>query len=163
MVAPSSVEQAASETDQPTENHLLVTLGEETYSIHGDSVREIARWREPLAVPGAVAALPGIISQRGVILPVIDVRALIGMSPTAPNRLTRYVICHHDEVNMALLVDTVSDFIAIESQSLTPVPSGLDPQRSRFLRAIFRRDDLPVVVLDISAIISTVRAGIGVQ
>jgi purine-binding chemotaxis protein CheW len=53
---------------------LIVQLDRERYALPSAAVREIARYRPCTPVPGAPAALPGIISQRGAILPVVDLR-----------------------------------------------------------------------------------------
>lgn len=152
-------ETTATDSESEARSFLLLQLGDELYSIRGDSVREIARWREPLPVPGAPPVLPGIISQRGTVLPVVNTAALLGLAESQPERTTRFVIVAHDEVEMALVVDAVTDIINLSSEELEPVPSGLDPQRARLLQAITRLEDKPVAVLDLAAIITTLRTG----
>ncbi len=153
-VSPTSIEQYHTDS-----SYLLANLADETYLMPGYAVREIARWREPLPVPGAPPALPGIINQRGIILPVVDLRNLVGLGEIVPTRLTRYVIVSVDETDMALVVDSVTDIITLHESDMGPVPSALDPQRGRLLRAVTRLEDNPVSLLDLEAIINILRTG----
>lgn len=158
MVLPVSLPGIDQEHDSTS--YLLFRLGDELYAAHVEQVREIARWREPLAVPGAPPSLPGIINQRGVILPIIDTRLLLGLEISPPDRSTRFVLVHASEVDMALLVDSVVDIVQIATERLEPVPSTLDPQRGRLLQAVMRIDDRPVSILDPSAIVTALSPGV---
>jgi purine-binding chemotaxis protein CheW len=147
------------DTDRDGVTYLLLHVGAEIYAVQGDSVREIARWHDPVIVPGSPPVLPGIINQRGVILPVINTYALFGLPESAPSRSSRYVIVQYDDIDMALVVDAVTDLINLSTQELEAVPAALDPQRARLLKAIARMDDMPVALLDLAPIITMLRSG----
>lgn len=147
-------------SEQNQQTYLLLHIGDEVYAVAGEHVREIARWREPLAVPGTPPVLPGILSQRGIVLPVVNMHALLGLSDAPIDRATRFVIIHYDEVDMALVVDSVTDLIPLSAEQMEPLPSTLDPQKGRLLQAIVRMEDRPVAVLDLATIIATLRSGV---
>jgi purine-binding chemotaxis protein CheW len=142
-----------------TQPYLVVCLGEESYGIPGDCVREITRWREPTPVPGAPVVLPGIINQRGLIVPVVNMHPLLGLSPMTPHRATRYVIMKHNDVSMALQIDAAADFVELPMDSFEPPPPTFEPQHARFLRAIVRLGNQPVALLDPAILIAVLRAG----
>lgn len=146
-------------TDQSAITYLLLHIGDEIYAVQGDSVREIARWREFVPVPGSPPVLPGIINQRGIILPVVNMHELFGLSASSPDRSSRFVIVQYDDVDMALMVDAVTDLKNFSVSELEAVPAALDPQRARLLKAIARLDDRPVAMLDLSAMTSMLRSG----
>lgn len=137
--------------------YLVVRCGGELYAIASAAVREITRWRAPTPVPGAPALLPGIISQRGVVLPVIDLRLLLALPADPPDRAARLVICHHEPVDLALLVDSVEDLAQIGAADLAQPPAGLDPRRARLLAAIAHQADMPLAILDLAAIVAAVQ------
>lgn len=145
------------ETTDTETSFLLVRLGNEHYAIQGTHVREIMRWREPLQVPGAPPALPGIISQRGVVLPVVDMRLMLGFPDTPPDRTTRYVLVSHNDVEMAWHVDAVADLVTLPPEMMEPVPATLDAHRARLLKAVSRLDDAPVAVLEPGAVVNALR------
>lgn len=140
---------------------LLVRVADELYALAGLSVREIVRWRTPTPVPGAPAVIPGIISQRGVVLPVVDLRLALGLPATPPARSTRLVVAQHEATDLALLVDAVLDLASIAAASLAQPPVALEPGRARFLAAVARHGDQPLGVINLAALIAAVQEGLG--
>ena len=139
--------------------YLLLRLGEEVYGVPGVCVREITRWHAPTTVPGAPPSLPGIINQRGFVMPVVNVHPLLGLPDVSPDRATRYVILQHEDVDLALIVDMVLDLLELPAATFQPLPAALDPQRARLLHALVWLDDQPVALIDLAALIATLRMG----
>jgi purine-binding chemotaxis protein CheW len=138
---------------------LLLQLAGELYSIPSASVREVVRYRAYTPVPGSPPSLPGILSQRGVILPVVELRPLLGLTIAPITRAARLVVVAHQEIDMALLAEAVLDLAALPAESLQPLPAALDPARARFLRGIARHEQQPVMMLDLDELIAGLRAG----
>ena len=138
---------------------LLIQLAGELYGVPSSSVREVLRYREYTAVPGAPPSLPGILSQRGMILPVVELRPLLGLEIAPITRATRLVVVAHQDIDMALLVEMVLDLAALPADSVEPLPAALDPTRARFLRGIARHEQQPIALLDLDELIASLRAG----
>jgi purine-binding chemotaxis protein CheW len=148
------------QTDAPAPlDVLLIQLSGELYGLPSASVREVLRYRSYTPVPGAPPTLPGILSQRGIILPLVELRPLLGFAITEVTRATRLVIVAHNDVDLALLVEAVLDLAALPADTLGPLPAALDPARARFLRALAQYDQRPVALLDLDEIIASLRAG----
>lgn len=143
--------------DRPTQSLLLVRLDQEIYGVPSSQIREVARHREPTPVPGAPPSLPGILNQRGTILPVVDPRLILGLAQSPLTRASRLVVAVSDDVEMALLVDGVLDIVDIPSDTLEPVPGALDPARGRMLRGVARFGEHPVIMLDLGELVSSLR------
>lgn len=141
-------------SSQPqTSVYLYVRLAAEHVALVGTAVREIMRWRTPTPVPGAPPTIPGLINQRGQILPVIDARLLLGLPAAPPDRTTRLIWVHHEQIDAALLVDAVVDLITIEAGQIEPPPINLVGAAQRAIQAIYRyRDDLSIAILDPAAL-----------
>jgi purine-binding chemotaxis protein CheW len=137
---------------------LLIQLAGELYAIPSGSVREVLRHRAYTPVPGAPPSLPGVLSQRGLILPVIEMHPLLGLEPAPIDRATRLVVVSHADVDMALLVEAVLDLDTLPADSVEPVPAALDPARARFLRGIVQHHEQPVALLDLDELIAGLRA-----
>lgn len=142
--------------EAPSTDLLLLQLGDERYAVAGLAVREIDRWRAPTPVPGAPPALPGIISQHGAILPVVDLRALLGMPPSQPGRATRLVMVQHEGLDLALLVDVVIDLIRLPTAELEPPPTA-DHRRARLITAVGRYEDRPLGLIDLGGLIAALQ------
>ncbi len=138
---------------------LLLRLAGELYGIPSASVREVVRYRAYTPVPGSPPSLPGILSQRGTILPVVELRPLLGLVIVPVTRAARLVIVTHQEIDMALLVEAVLDLAALPADTLQPLPAALDPARARFLRGIARHEQQPVALIDLDELIAGLRAG----
>jgi len=144
----------------PTEtlDVLLVELSGELYALPSSSVREVMRYRDYTHVPGAPPTLPGILNQRGTILPVVDLQSLLGLASAPPTRATRLVVVAHNDIDMALLAERVLDLVPLPIDVIDPLPTALDPARARFLRGIVHYDEQPVALLDLSELIAGLRA-----
>lgn len=136
---------------------LVVRAADELYGLPGAAVREVMRWRAPTPVPGAPPVIPGIVSQRGVVLPVVDLRLALGLAAAPPGRAARLVVVHHEGADMALFVDEVSDLVSLAAAERATPPAGLDPARARLLAAVARHSDRPLAILNLSALIGAVQ------
>jgi purine-binding chemotaxis protein CheW len=138
---------------------LLLRLADELYGIPSASVREVMRYRAYTLVPGSPPSLPGILSQRGTILPVVELRPLLGLDVVPVTRAARLVIVAHQEIDMALLAESVLDLAALPADTLQALPAALDPSRARFLRGIAEYEQQPVALIDLDELIVGLRAG----
>ena len=138
---------------------LLLRLASELYGVPSASVREVVRYRAYTPVPGSPPSLPGILSQRGTVLPVVELRPLLGLAMIPVTRSARLVIVTHQEIDMALLVEAVLDLAALPAETLQPLPAALDPARARFLRGIAQHEQQPVALIDLDELIAGLRAG----
>lgn len=152
----SSASGTAAET-QPDLEVLLVQIEQELYALPSASVREVARYRPWTPVPGAPSTLPGIINQRGMILPIVEPRPLLGLEQTELTRAARLVIVVHNEIGLALLVESVLDLTTFPAIAVEPVPAALDPARARLLRGILHQEHRPIGLLDLDELIASLR------
>lgn len=136
---------------------LLLRLGRETYALPSSGVREIVRYRPFTVVPGAPPVLPGIISQRGAILPIVELRPLLSLPDTALTRAARLVILQHEEVDMALIVESVIDLVELPAELVTPTMLAIDTTRPRLVSGVAQHEGQVVSLLDLQAILTVLR------
>jgi purine-binding chemotaxis protein CheW len=160
MTSPPEPTPAATQPAAEAGEYLLVRVSDELYALPGPAVREVSRWRQPTPIPGAPALLPGIISQRGVVVPIIDLRVLLGLAAAAVERSTRLIITQHENIELALLVDAVIDLVALPPTALNQPPAALDAGRARLLSAVARHEDRPLGVINLAAVIAVVQEGL---
>ena len=86
-------------------------IGEEQFVANRDQVREVLMLPDTMTrVPGANRWLLGIANLRGHLLPLIDVKLLLGSGRTSLRRTTRVISVNHREVPAGLVVDEVLGF-----------------------------------------------------
>lgn len=94
---------------------LVIWLNEDPYALPIERVREIVRLRPITPVPHVPKAVLGVISLRGEIVQVLDLRGRLGLaaSTTAPDlRRHRIVVLNAEDGQLAgLLVDRVSEVL----------------------------------------------------
>jgi len=86
-------------------------IGEEQFVASREHVREVLMLPDSMTrVPGANRWMLGIANLRGHLLPLIDVKLLLGSGRTSLRRSTRVISVNHREVPAGLVVDEVLGF-----------------------------------------------------
>ena len=86
-------------------------IGEEQFVCGREQVREVLMLPEAITrVPGARRWLLGIANLRGHLLPLVDVKLLLGSGRTSLRRSTRVISVNHREVPAGIVVDEVLGF-----------------------------------------------------
>lgn len=119
FAAPPRAEEVATAT---AGQFITCTLDAAEYGIDIMAVREIKGWAATTAIPHAPAWIRGVINLRGVIVPILDLRARFGMPLTQPSRMHVVVIIQTGTRTAGLLVDAVSDIISVAAEEIRPVP-----------------------------------------
>lgn len=136
---------------------LLCQCAAEQYALPMEAIREVIRWRVPTFIPGASPTILGVIHHHGVVLPIIDVRVLLGQALTPPSRATRLVIVQQGDVEAGLVVDAVADIAAVDRAAIEP-PSALPATQAQFVNGLLFHNDQPVLLLAPDAIFRAVTA-----
>jgi purine-binding chemotaxis protein CheW len=91
------------------------------YAVPVERVREIVRVRPITPIPHVPAEVRGVISLRGEIVEVVDLRRRLGLEPTEPARSTRIVVVHSEDGKVAgILVDAVREVSRVSEDSIRP-------------------------------------------
>ena len=83
-------------------------IGTEQFIASRDQVREVLMLPDAMTrVPGAKRWLLGIANLRGQLLPLIDLKMMLGAGRTSLRRVTRVISVNHREIPAGLVVDEV--------------------------------------------------------
>ncbi len=104
------------------ESVLVCRLAGLAFGLGLTEVREIRSFEPPRGLPGAPVALLGVIDLRGVVVPVFDLRVVLGR-PAAPGTgAGLFVVVEHEGVAAGLRVDAVSEVVELPAGALRPLP-----------------------------------------
>ena len=92
-------------------------------------------------VPGAKRWLLGIANLRGHLLPLIDVKLMLGSGRTSLRRATRVISVNHREVPAGLIVDEVVGFRRFMDHERVEDIAETVVRCDRFLAGGYRRTD----------------------
>jgi len=124
-------------------------LGQEEYALELDVVAELIKPRSLTELPQVPGYLLGIISLRGEVIPVIDLKKRLGLKsdPDAEVGLQRIVVCDGKEQRIGLLVDRVSQIVKISIQEIEhPQLVGDDPAAA-YIQGVGRIQDRMLIQL----------------
>jgi twitching motility protein PilI len=131
-------------------------IGEERFVAGRDEVREVLMLPDGMTrVPGAQRWLLGIANLRGHLLPLVDVKLLLGSGRTSLRRTTRVVSVNHREVPAGLVVDEVLGFRRFGNHEFTKDWPETVVRCDRFLTGAYRRGDEIWPVLDLPTFIES--------
>jgi purine-binding chemotaxis protein CheW len=120
--------------------YITFRIGSQYYCIEIMSVREIRGWTPATQLPRSPSFVRGVINLRGVVLPIIDLADRLGFTPAEPTPRHVIIVTQSGKQVVGLLVDAVSDIIAMPAEKLQPTPDiGSDAARAFVLARIMRR------------------------
>ena len=136
-------------------------LGEQSFAINVDKTREILRWPGCRAIPDAPAALIGITSVRGEVLPMVDLRVFLGIQPVTAIEQSKVIIAEFNEVKLGFVVDAVERIYRIKSEDLDSTMTG--KYLGDWILYVIKRDSRNVLLLDYEAIVQTISPQLVIQ
>jgi purine-binding chemotaxis protein CheW len=136
--------------------HLAFTLGEETYAVDIMEIREILKLYAVTPVPRSPPGVLGVISKRGVVMPVYDLAAIVGLRAAATDRHHnhRVLVAGQGDRICGLRIDAIDGVIEL-SGSLEPIPASVGGRTAAVLRGLGRRDDERMaIVVDVPRVLT---------
>jgi purine-binding chemotaxis protein CheW len=133
---------------------LTFTLGSETFGIDIGHVEEIVEPREITMVPNAPAPVSGIVSVRGTIVAVLDVRQRLGASSAPADADPRLVIVRDRGGMAGFAVDRVSRVLAIDPAELESQPTLSSAEANHSIRGMIRRGEGVIALIDTDSLLS---------
>jgi chemotaxis signal transduction protein len=128
---------------------LPLRLDEAWVAIDALAAREVLGRRQLVAIPGASAALPGVIAWNGRAIAVVDLGALAGLGRplSAAVERERTVVVQVGASTFALPVDAVREVAAVPDDELR----ALHATAQRFATHEVTLNGAPLPVLDLAA------------
>ena len=91
----------------PAPRACLFALAGARFAVDVRSAREVVLFDEITMVPRAPRHLVGVANLRGTVMPIVDIRELLGLAEARSGRTVRTLVVRDGAVQAALVVDTV--------------------------------------------------------
>ena len=134
---------------------VVFELANEHYGVEISTVESIIKMQEITHIPRSPAFVEGITNLRGVVLPVIDLRKRFGQDSREISKESRIMVVVLGSIKVGMIVDAVSEVLQVSDESIDPPPLMTNSPRENFITGIAKLDELLVIVLDVSKILST--------
>jgi len=129
---------------------LSFELAGSPYAIPVERVREIVRVREMTHVPRVPTWVRGVVTLRGEVVQVIDLRMRLGLRAAATNKRSRIIVLHGDDERITgVLVDSVREVLRVEEESFS---SSLDGEVGAVAELCLRDEEF-VSVIDVDRVL----------
>ncbi|HWE31643.1 MAG TPA: chemotaxis protein CheW [Polyangia bacterium] len=136
---------------------LSFACGGEVYGVDILWIREIIKLREITEVPRAPRFLLGVVTVRGLVMPVIDLRLRLRLDAAPLGRSARILVVMHKGERFGLLVDEVRGVVRFSDAQIEPPPPSLAPSEAPFLAGIGRYpedgEERMVILLSLEAVL----------
>ena len=125
---------------------LLFMVGEQTYALPLLQIQEIRGWSPVSPLPDTDPSCLGMLNLRGSVLPIFDARMILGHATAPPRPQDVIVVAVLDDRPRGLLVDGVSDIVAIDESAINR-PESRETWSSRLIEGIATIGDRLVPLL----------------
>lgn len=132
---------------------LSFSLGSEDYALDIECIREIIKPREVTDIPRVPEFILGIISLRGIIIPVYDLKQRLKLGKTEISPASRIVVSQHGERVVGLLVDSISQVIRLPVQNIEPPPAVLSGLDRDMVEGVGRVQGRMMILLHLSCVV----------
>lgn len=139
---------------------LLFSLGkdlrtgrEETFGINVFKVREVMRTPQVTSAPDMPAAVKGMVSLRGVLVPVVDLADFIGMQTETSRDIM--IVTEYNGHTQGFLVESVDTILRLDWSKMRVPPEMLMANLGGLVTAVTElQDGRLVMMLDVERILS---------
>lgn len=130
-------------------------VGEEEFGADILMVEEIIRPLPITRVPNAPHFVEGVITLRGRVIPIIDLRKRLNIGQTEVTRKTRIIIVDVDGKITGFIVDSVSQVLRIPKHTIEPAPEIVVAEiDSEYITGVSNLEDRLLILLDFRKILS---------
>jgi purine-binding chemotaxis protein CheW len=149
------LEAAAAERDVAADagTGVVVRFGAGRYAVPMSAIAEVGRLARVTRVPGVPMWVAGVSNWRGRILPVVDLRPLLGVPATDVRDDARLVVTGDDTISVGLLVEAVEGVATVPADDLDPPPATVSNDAAELLAGQWNDVRGPIGVIDVAAVL----------
>jgi purine-binding chemotaxis protein CheW len=128
-------------------------IGNETFGVPINLVREIVRVPDISAVPDAPDYVEGVINLRGRIISVIDLRKRFGETKIESNRKNRILVTDIERRVVGLIVDAASEVLRVALDDIEAPPEVFGDNELKYVTGVGKLNGRLVILSDLTKIL----------
>ncbi|MBI3903637.1 MAG: chemotaxis protein CheW [Nitrosomonadales bacterium] len=134
---------------------LTFTLGSEEYGLDILKVQEIRGYDAVTTIANTPAFIKGVINLRGTIVPIVDLRIKFNLGTVEYNQFTVVIILNLGHRVVGIVVDSVSDVLALTPEQIRPAPELSSALDTRYIMGLGTVDERMLILVDIEKLMSS--------
>lgn len=147
---------APPDADEKKIELLAFKLSNEEYVLDINRIKEIIRPVEITRVPRVPSYIKGIISLRGVIVPVYNLKNRLGLleaNEFSNDSQKRILIVNFDEEFIGIIVDAVTGVVKINEDIIEPTPQIIKGVDAEYLKGVARTNNRLLILLNLDRVL----------
>lgn len=128
-------------------------VGDQEFCVDINTVVEIRGWTPATPMPHSADYVRGVINLRGVIMPIIDLGARLGLGAAEPTDRHVIIVAHIRDRKIGLLVDAVCETLNISDDAVHPAPELGDAAGRRFIVGFIPAEGRMITLLDLEPVL----------
>lgn len=129
-------------------------LGEDLYAADIMRIKEIIRLQKLATLPKSPPFVEGVLSLRGTVIPVVDLRRRFDLAVTPHSRDTRLLIVTVGGQVVGLVVDEVTEVISVPVRDIKAPPRMATGVGAEYLVGVCLARDSLIMLLNLDRILS---------
>ena len=134
---------------------LTFTLGEESYGLDILKVQEIRGYETPTRIANTPSFIKGVINLRGHIVPIVDLRVKLSLGEAKFDASTVVIILNVLGRVVGIVVDGVSDVIALPPEAIKPAPEFGSVLDTQYIMGLATVDGHLLIMIDIEKLMGS--------
>lgn len=139
--------------DGSVREYLSFLVGNQDYCVDIMDVREIRGGAKATTLPHSPTYMRGVINLRGTVLPIMDLAGRLDLETETDSDRSVIIVVAQSDRTVGLMVDAVSDILAIAEGDLQPPPDLPSDQNRAFVSALTIIENRMIRILDLSAVL----------
>ncbi len=131
--------------------YLTFRLADEAYGVDILKVEEIRGWEPVREIPNTPDFIKGVLNLRGVVVPIIDLRARFGMEQVEYHAKTVVIVLSieagEEQHVMGIIADAVSEVLDVDQDSIKKAPNLGAAVNTRYIKGMVMSENM-VMLLD---------------
>lgn len=128
-------------------------IAEDDFGFSIERVVEILKVQKVFSIPGLPEFLSGVISVRGSIIPLMDLRTRFGVTPAGPKE--RIIIARFENEKIGFLVDEIKEILTLADEEVIKPPSLFKGFSTEYLTGLGKKDDRIIILLNIDNLLTS--------
>ncbi|HEY3493703.1 MAG TPA: chemotaxis protein CheW [Polyangiaceae bacterium] len=134
--------------------HVVFALAGVEYALPVAYVLQMDTFSGATPVPGTADYVAGIVTVRGRVVPVIDLRRRFGLPPVAPTLDTRIIVTQVEDRVVGLCVDRAREVLALDPTKHQAAPALVSERSVGLVQGMHALGTRLLLLLDLPKVLS---------
>ena len=135
--------------------YLTFVLGDEQYGLEILKVQEIRGYDAVTQIANTPDFIKGVVNLRGKIVPIVDLRIKFHLGKVEYDEFTVVIILNLNGRVVGIVVDGVSDVMALKEEQIRDVPSLVSNIDTKYIVGLASVEEQMFILVDIEQLMSS--------